>query len=130
MSIRILIVDDEFLVRMSLKNYLNDREIDAFIAESAEEALDILKDEKVEIIIADMRLPGMDGNALILKAHEMRPLLKFLIYTGSTNYVLPSVLVDLGICDADIFRKPLNDMNVIYEAIQQLIHGVTKRDEI
>ena len=118
----ILIVDDEFSVRMSLQNYFKDREFDVFVADSGEEALEILKQKKFDIVIADMRLPVMDGNSLILKANEICPSLKFIVYTGSTTFVLPSFLEDLGISNEDIFLKPLNDMNVIFEAVKRHIN--------
>jgi len=120
---KILIVDDEPLVRLSLKNFLEDRGVCAMAAESGEMALDVLKDKKIKVVVADMRLPGMEGNTFILKAYKLCPSLKFLIYTGSTNYALPPALVKLGVSKEDIFRKPLNDMNVICEAIQRYIHG-------
>ncbi len=123
MTAKILIVDDEPLVRLSLKSFLEDRGVCAMAAESGEAALDVLKGTEIKVVIADMRLPGMEGNTFILKAYEICPSLKFLIYTGSTNYALPPALVKLGVSNNDVFRKPLNDMNIICETIQRYIHG-------
>lgn len=118
-SVHILIVDDEPAVRMSLRGYLCDRGFNVHLSESAEDALKLLETQTIDVAIVDIRLEGMDGNTFILKAHEERPLLKFLIYTGSSQYVLVPALVEIGISNADVFRKPLKDMSVIVDAVNR-----------
>ena len=73
-AVRVLVVDDESCIRNSLVNYLEDRGCKVVSAESAEEALETLRTEAVDVAIVDIRLPGMDGNGLIFAAHEMLPL--------------------------------------------------------
>ncbi len=68
----------------------------------------------------DMRLPGMDGNATIRCIHQFNPEMRFIIHTGSVNYVVPSDLKTLGIRSEHLFHKPLPDMNVISDAIRTL----------
>lgn len=118
---RILIVDDEYPVRVSLGSYLEDRDFDVFSAESAEETLDLLRRMSFHCLIVDMRLSGLDGNALILRAHEAQPSLKFLIHTGSTDYRPPQCLLTLGVSPDDVFLKPVPDMQVIVDAIDRLV---------
>ncbi len=118
--LRVLVVDDEFSVRVSLGGYLEDRGFEVLSAGSAEEALEALAIEPADVAIVDIRLPGMDGNALIPKAAEMQPSLKFLIYTGSAAYHLPRSLADIGIGSEDIFRKPLSDLDIIAKAVRRL----------
>ncbi len=127
--IRILVLDDESSVRESLGSYLEDRDFDVLLAESAEESLELLKRETVDCAIVDIRLPGIDGDDLILRAHGLQPSLKFLIHTGSTEYQLSESLIKIGIGDQDVFRKPLTDMSVIVEAVcRRTQHGGTRDD--
>lgn len=119
-QLRVLVVDDESSVRISLAGYLEDRGFKVLSAGSAEEALEALAIEPVDVAIVDIRLPGMDGNTLIPKAAEMRPSLKFLIYTGSAAYHLPPSLADIGIGVNEVFRKPLSDLRIMVEAIHRL----------
>ncbi len=119
-QIRVLVVDDESSVRISLAGYLEDRGFKVLSAGSAEEALEALATEPVDVAIVDIRLPRMDGNTLIPKAAEMQPSLKFLIYTGSAEYHLPPSLADIGIGVDEVFRKPLSDLRVMAEAIHRL----------
>lgn len=63
---RILVVDDEQMVRENLVDYLEDEGLDVISVGSAEEALNLMKTEHADIAIVDMRLPVMHGNDLII----------------------------------------------------------------
>ena len=120
-EIKILVVDDENVVCSNVIAFLEDEGFTVFSATSGEDALRLLHSKDVDVGIIDMRLPGIDGNTFIMRAHEMKPIMKFLIHTGSTNYSLPSSLVDLGISADQVFRKPLLDMGLLVSAIHRLI---------
>lgn len=117
--VQVLVVEDEAHIRTSLIQYLEDLGFRALSCESAEEALEILAGTPVDVAVVDIRLPKMDGNSLILRAHKIRPGTKFLIHTGSTGYKLPRSVEDLGVTREDIFNKPLPDLGVIAEAIRK-----------
>jgi len=116
---RVVVVDDDLPIRISLGGYLRDRDIDVLLTATAEETLELLQQETIDLLIVDIRLPGMDGNALILRAHKIQPSAKFLIHTGSTNYDVPEELAELGVKIEDVFQKPLADMSVIFNAIKR-----------
>ena len=85
-NIKVFVVDDEIVVCSNVAAFLEDEGFTVFSATSGEEALDFLLKQKIDVAIIDIRLPGIDGDMLIFKAHEIQPVLKFLIHTGSTNY--------------------------------------------
>ncbi len=121
-SICILVVDDETAIRDSLSAYLEDRGCEVYSASSGEEALEIFEKQcNIEICSIDMRLPGMDGNTLILKSHELRPETVYMIYTGSTDYQLPQSLLDIGVNNENVFHKPMDNLLIIENAIRSLI---------
>lgn len=120
-EIRVLVVDDEHVVCANVIAFLEDEGFTVFSAPSGEEALKLLHAREVDVGIIDMRLPGIDGNTFILRAHELKPIMKFLIHTGSTNYSLPPTLVEMGISPRQVFRKPLVDMKLLASAILQLV---------
>ena len=74
-NIKVLVVDDEIAVCSNVAAFLEDEGFMVFSAVSGEEALDILLKQKIDVAIIDMRLPGIDGDMLIVKAHELQPLL-------------------------------------------------------
>lgn len=124
-NIKVLVVDDEIAVCSNVAAFLEDEGFMVFSAVSGEEALDILLKQNIDVAIIDMRLPGIDGDMLIVKAHELQPLLKFLIHTGSINYSISSSLQEIGIRTEQVFRKPLMDMGVLTKGILKLLEGIT-----
>jgi DNA-binding response OmpR family regulator len=63
----ILMVDDEKPLRDAMVVYLSQEGYEVHPCSSGEEALDLLKRIPVDILIADMKLPGIDGNAVLRK---------------------------------------------------------------
>ena len=118
---RILVVDDEPLIRRNIGLFLADEGLDVAAAGSGEEALAKLREEVFPVLVVDIRLPGIDGNELIRQANRMRPGTRFLVHTGSTNYVLPADFRAIGMTEQQIFRKPLIDMTVLSKAVVRLV---------
>jgi CheY-like chemotaxis protein len=121
MTIHVLIVDDESLITSSLMAFLEDEGMSPMSAASGEEAIEILQEDKAfDVCIMDMRLPGMDGNTAIRAIHKLCPKMRFIVHTGSVDYIIPTDLKSLGIREAHLFHKPLADMNLIVKAIRSL----------
>lgn len=120
-SIRVLVVDDEEEIRLNTAAFLAYFDFDVISASSGEQAMQILADERVDVGIIDMRMPGMDGNTVILNAHRLQPEMKFLILTGSINYLMPEALKRMGMTDDHLFKKPLLDMKVLVRAINRFV---------
>lgn len=116
---RILIVDDEPGIRESLAEFLEDHDIPSTLAESAEQGLEILAGQPHDLAIVDMRLPGMDGSAMIDHACRLYPGMSFIIHTGSMDYDLPPELLECGLTEADIFRKPILDLSIFLAAVRK-----------
>lgn len=114
----ILLVEDEELIRLNMIAYLEDEGFDVVTASSGEEAMEILEKKLIDRAIVDIRLPGMNGTEFIQRAHKKWPTIKFVIYTGSTEYALPNVLREVGITEKRLLRKPLLDMRVLLEALE------------
>lgn len=118
-DIRILLVDDEEVITFTLTAFLEDHGYKVFAANEGNKAIEILKNQPMDIAIVDIRLREYDGNALILTAHKLQPGLKFFIHTGSVTYTIPPEMAALGISDDDIFLKPIRDFNALFEAIER-----------
>ena len=128
-QIRVLVVDDEFPIRMSLEAFLRDYDFEVSSASSAEEALALLQETVFHAAVIDLRLPGMSGETLILQAHEMFPHLGFIIHTGSSTYRLPIELKRIGISSKHLFFKPMSDLVLMIEAIEDLVKREKKNDQ-
>ncbi len=80
--IQLLIVDDESIVRESLRDWLCGAGYDVVVAESGEEALRIIKQKKIKIMLADLVMPGMGGIELMKEARKIVPTISTIIITA------------------------------------------------
>ncbi len=71
--VKVLVVDDETIVRESLRDWLGDIGHQVLTAENGAQALGIIEKEKPEIVITDLVMPGMDGIELLKRAKEVSP---------------------------------------------------------
>jgi DNA-binding NtrC family response regulator len=78
----ILIVDDEEGLREGLGKLLEDEGYVVLCAETGEEALDVLQQSRTDLVLTDMRMPGMDGIELLKKIRERYGDLGVIILTG------------------------------------------------
>ncbi|MBI5520899.1 MAG: response regulator [Desulfovibrio sp.] len=121
---RIMIIDDEERIRQLLLDFLEDYDDEFGLrsCESAEEALLELEREQADLCIVDMRLPGMDGQAFILRAHERGLCRRFVLHTGSMDFSLNRELEAIGLEEADIFFKPC-DMEQMLARIRHRLNS-------
>lgn len=121
---KILIVEDESVIRQSFVDFFEDRLWQPIEAESAEQALEILEETTPDGVIVDIRLGGMDGSAFIQEAYFKFPGIAYVICTGSPEYAIPRELLDLpGVADR-VFRKPVGNMVEVEEQLTKLITKV------
>jgi DNA-binding NtrC family response regulator len=78
----ILVADDEKIVRESLRDWLVNVGYRVEIAESGEAALQIIKQKKVTIMLADLVMPGLDGIELMKEARKIAPTIITVIITA------------------------------------------------
>jgi DNA-binding NtrC family response regulator len=116
----ILVVDDESSIRESLADFLRDFDMEVSTAANAEDALTLLAVKIFDVLIIDLRLPGLTGDLLIPKVHELQPAVRFLIHTGSSDYRLSAELASLGVKPEHIILKPLSDLTALIDKIERL----------
>ncbi|CCO22699.1 response regulator [Maridesulfovibrio hydrothermalis] len=117
----ILVLDDDIHVRESLVISLEDEEFDVFEAESSEEALNFLEKNHVDLIIVDLRLPGMNGTDFINAANVKWEKVKFIIYTGSPEFSIPFDLARIHNVSKSVFLKPLSSCDVMIDEIRSML---------
>jgi DNA-binding response OmpR family regulator len=117
----VLIVDDEISLLNSLIAFFEDENFDVLGASTGEEALAILESHTPDAVVLDMRLPGIDGNEVVIKAKSKGCNAHFFIHTGSTDYTLPKELLNLGMQPDHVFHKPVSDLGILTESVSHLI---------
>jgi two-component system response regulator AtoC len=78
----ILVVDDERIVRESLRDWLINVGYRVEVAESGEEALEIIRRKKITVMLADLVMPGIDGIELMKEASRINPRIITVIITA------------------------------------------------
>jgi DNA-binding NtrC family response regulator len=104
---RILVVDDELLIRDLLYDYFSSKDFKIQTANSAEEAIAILdRDHDFDVVLTDIRMPGMDGLELIDRIRQADAGLPVIVMTGYPS--LDSAIEALRKRVYDYIVKPFN----------------------
>jgi DNA-binding NtrC family response regulator len=116
----ILIVDDEPIVRESLRDWLQDAGYQVMTAESGEQALELLDKNEFSVMILDVRLPGRTGIAVLREVRVKKPDLSSIIITAYPSSDLTAEALKLGAMDYLI--KPIvpdNLERLVREAVRK-----------
>ncbi len=123
---KVLIIDDEAMIRLNLKLFLEEEGYVVETAGSAEEGLALIDGARPDVAIVDMRLPAMDGTEFIIRAAKILPTLRYIVHTGSLDYAIPPELIPLGVRPEHILGKPILRLEMITEIVD-LVYS-EKRD--
>lgn len=78
----VLVVDDERNMRMVMELALTDAGYRVLTAESAEEGLTLIKDPDLDVILSDLKMPGMSGDEFIRRSRLLRPDIPVIVVTA------------------------------------------------
>ncbi|NTV51121.1 MAG: sigma-54-dependent Fis family transcriptional regulator [Geobacteraceae bacterium] len=105
-NIRILIVDDEEVSCLSLKGTLQRLGYEVFCASNGLDALTLLAEQPVSLVISDLVMPEMDGIQLMRQAQQRNPELPFIVLTARSSVSSAVAAMKLGAFD--YLEKPVN----------------------
>ena len=114
---RILVVDDELIVRDSIKEWLEDEGFAVDMAASGPEALDKLSAKPYHLMLTDIKMPGMDGVELLKRAHKPFPDLTVIMMTAYAT--VETAIEALKIGALDYLLKPF-DPEILVDKIFQV----------
>ncbi len=106
-TIKILIVDDEELIVKLLSMSLRSDGYETFSAYSGQQGLEVFKSESPDIVITDIKMPGMDGLELLKKIKDFDPEKEVIIVTGHGD--IDSTIAALQYGASDFINKPVRD---------------------
>ncbi len=103
-KIKVLVVDDEAIIRESLRDWLSDVGHQVLTAENGSKALEIIEKEKPGVAIVDLVMPGMDGIELLKKVREISPSIEVIIITAYGS--IPTAITAMREGAYDYIEKP------------------------
>lgn len=114
---KILVIDDEVYIRDSVIGFLEDFGFDVIDAENGLQGLEVFEAQKPDLVLCDLRMPEMDGLEVLASVSEKRPKIPIIIVSGAGNISDTVEALRLGAWDYII--KPIQDMNVLYHAVNK-----------
>ena len=108
---RVLIVDDEKSIRLTLRAFLVADGYEVEIAEDATQALALLKEVAFDVVVSDIILPGISGVALLAKIRALAPAVQVIMMTGEPTIETAVEAVRAGA--SDYLSKPVGKPAVL-----------------
>jgi two-component system OmpR family response regulator len=103
---RVLIVDDEDDFRETLLKRMKRRDLDVSGAESAQKALDLMDQRDFDVVVLDVKMPGMDGIETLRELKKKSPLTEVILLTGHAS--VESGIEGMKLGAFDYLMKPVN----------------------
>ena len=97
---KLLIVDDQVGIRILLLEVFATEGYDTFQAANGRAALDIVKTQGPDLVLLDMKIPGMDGLEILKRSRNMIASIKVIMMTAYGELDMIKEATDLGALDA------------------------------
>jgi DNA-binding NtrC family response regulator len=124
----ILVVEDDDAMRQSCAKVFQLKGHDVAEASSAEEALDQIRERRdIDVVLTDLKMPGMDGVALLREIKLLDPRIEVIVMTGYGSIKNAIEAMKLGA--ADYITKPF-DTNELLMTVSKIIQLSNLREEV
>ncbi|MDX9770634.1 MAG: sigma-54 dependent transcriptional regulator [Tenuifilaceae bacterium] len=129
-SLSILILDDEKVFRDEIREFLENESFAVSAADKPSEAFLILEKTHVDVLILDLRLPEMDGFAVLEKVKQLCPHIEVIMITGHGD--MDAVIQAMRLGAVEFFPKPfrLLDMKAAIKRTRRFIELAHKLSEV
>lgn len=112
-EVAVLLIDDETEYLETLMKRLKKRNLRVNGVSSGEAALASLKENPVDVVVLDVRMPGMDGIQTLREIKKINPLVQVIMLTGHANVEVAIQGMELGAFD--YLMKPANMDELLYK---------------
>lgn len=116
LNTRLMIVDDEERFLKTTKGLMEKRKCIVFTALGGIEALDILDRQEMDVVILDVKMPGMDGVEVLRRIKQTYPLVEVIMLTGHST--TESAIEGMKLGAFDYLLKPC-DINILFGKVME-----------
>ncbi len=117
MKARLLVIDDEAMVRESMVAYLEDSGYQVVAVDSGYAGLEILREREVDLVLCDLRMPVLDGLQVLQQVKQYDPQIPVIVVSGAG--VMDDVVQALRLGASDYLVKPIIDMVMLEHSVQR-----------
>ena len=118
MSVRILVAEDEEIMRITVSDHLRAQGWQVDAAESGLQALALIKQHSYQLLLSDIRMPGMDGETLLAEVNNLAPRTEVVMMTAHGNTDTAVNCLKKGA--SDYIQKPF-DLDDLSFRIQRIL---------
>ncbi len=122
--LRILLVDDEKEFVQTLSERLKMRQFTSEIAYNGQEALDFTDQEETEVMVLDLKMPGIDGFEVLKKIKQTKPDIEVIILTGHGTEKDKKTCMDMG---AFAYLQKPADIDIITDTMKRAYEKIASR---
>ena len=114
---RVLVVDDEREIREAIRIYLRGEDIETIMATNGQEAVDLMKQQDIHLILMDVMMPGIDGIVAtsLIREFSNVPIIMLTAKSEDTDKIM-----GLSLGADDYITKPFNQMELVARVKSQL----------
>ena len=124
MPSKVLLVDDEREFVQTLSERLLMRDMGSAVAYDGESALELIREDEPEVMILDLRMPGIDGIEVLKRVKESQPDIEVIILTGHGSEADREICMNLGAFA--YLHKPV-DIDALSETIKKANEKIQKK---
>jgi DNA-binding NtrC family response regulator len=124
---KILVIDDEEIVRISCKKCLEPEGYDVSVAGTGIEGMKLAKENRYDLILTDLKMPDMDGMEFLVNIKETQHEVKVIMITGYSTVDHAEEAIRLGA--HNYIEKPFTPDTLIAAVKDALVTGRGKGDE-
>ncbi len=125
MALKVLVVEDDVEFSKTLMEFLNESGFETISANSAEEAEKILKKKEINLVLTDIKLPGMDGIKLAQNIKKKYNLVVIVMTAYGSEYSFEDVIKNGA---NDLIIKPFK-FNELFLRIKKAIKELSRLDD-
>lgn len=109
----ILLIDDETDYLIPLAKRMRKRDFNVITANNGYDALELLKVEKIDSVVLDIKMPGMEGHQVLKEIKRQFPMIEVVMLTGHADLDMALEVMELGAFD--YLTKPIDFDELIYK---------------
>ena len=124
---KILVIDDEKYIRQSFADFLEDRNFKVLVAQNGRIGLELLKVEKPDLVLLDLRMPELDGLEVLKQGKKTMPETPMIVISGANR--TRDVVQALRYGAWDYLEKPVQDFSILGHAVEKALEKARLRQE-
>ena len=115
---KVLVIDDEQGIRTLLDTLLSRKGYDVLLADSGQKGLEVFRRARPDVVVLDLKMPGMDGLTVLQQNRHLNPTQPVIILTGAGNPDSEQRVRELGVTE---YVEKQFSLHLLGDALKRLL---------